>query len=181
MILLCPVSLPTPRASTSQAADDATKAGATAQVKERRTFLRVAEAGLIAAHRPVTLLLPAATIILVLREASRWLELLVDLHDDYLPRFTGRSHRGFCDTPCHLLCRCIPLCWWTCTTATCPSLPARNKCVFFVAVCEWFKRDHQMHSGWRRRSTSTTTTLLHRWAVGGTPGGGFAKVLTPFH
>ncbi len=98
MILLCPVSLPTPRASTSQAADDATKAGATAEVKERRTFLRVAEAGLIAAHRPVTLLLPAATIILVLREASRWLELLVDLHDDYLPRFKA-GHTGVFVTP----------------------------------------------------------------------------------
>lgn len=90
--MLCPVSLPTPRASTSQAADDATKAGATAEVKERRTFLRVAEAGLIAAHRPVTVLLPAATTILALREASRWLELLVDLNDDHLPRFAGRSH-----------------------------------------------------------------------------------------
>jgi hypothetical protein len=77
-----------------EAADDASKAGASEDVKERGPFLRVAEAGLGAAHRPVTLLLPAATTILALRETSRWLEVLVDLHDDHLPRFAAYVARN---------------------------------------------------------------------------------------
>jgi hypothetical protein len=73
----------------AQAADDANKASATRDVKDRGAFLRVLEAALVAAHRPFTLLLPAATTILALRETSRWLELLLDLHDDHLPRFAA--------------------------------------------------------------------------------------------
>ena len=73
----------------AQAADDASKASATRDVKDRGAFLRVLEAALVAAHKPFTLLLPAATTILALRETSRWLELLLDLHDDHLPRFAA--------------------------------------------------------------------------------------------
>ena len=73
----------------AQAADDASKASAARDVKDRGAFLRVLEAALVAAHKPFTLLLPAATTILALRETSRWLELLLDLHDDHLPRFAA--------------------------------------------------------------------------------------------
>jgi hypothetical protein len=73
----------------TQAADDASKAGAARDMKDRGPFLRVLEAALVAAHKPVTLLLPAATTILALRETSRWLEILLDLHDDHLPRFAA--------------------------------------------------------------------------------------------
>lgn len=76
-------------ARRAQAADDASRAGATRDVKDRGAFLRVLEAALVAAHKPFTLLLPAATTILALRETSRWLELLLDLHDDHLPRFAA--------------------------------------------------------------------------------------------
>lgn len=75
------------------AADDANKVGADQDTKQRGTFLRVLEAALVAAHKPVTLILPAATTILALRETSRWLELLVDLHDDHLPRFAALAAR----------------------------------------------------------------------------------------
>lgn len=55
------------RSHCLQAADDANKVGADQDTKQRGTFLRVLEAALVAAHKPVTLILPAATTILALR------------------------------------------------------------------------------------------------------------------
>eukprot|EP00208_Stichococcus_sp_RCC1054_P002075 CAMPEP_0206143598 /NCGR_PEP_ID=MMETSP1473-20131121/21126_1 /ASSEMBLY_ACC=CAM_ASM_001109 /TAXON_ID=1461547 /ORGANISM="Stichococcus sp, Strain RCC1054" /LENGTH=378 /DNA_ID=CAMNT_0053539075 /DNA_START=157 /DNA_END=1294 /DNA_ORIENTATION=- len=74
-------------------AADTAREEQTREGKERGILLRTVEAACKAAHKPVTLILPAAVLILALGETSRWLEVVVDLNDEHMSYYAGHVAR----------------------------------------------------------------------------------------
>lgn len=60
---------------------------------DRSLALRIFALACKAAHQPVKLLLPIATVILILGETSLWLQVVIDLYDDHLPAYAGHCTR----------------------------------------------------------------------------------------
>lgn len=64
-----------------------------AHSQDRGVALRMLGLACRAAHKPATLLLPVATVILVMGETSLWLQVVVDIYDDNLPAYAGQLTR----------------------------------------------------------------------------------------